>query len=182
MVHEIKDGEVILMNGAKREPLTIQKKATVSLIKGENTGVTKAVPEKAIDATMERGRINSGLRSPLPQRPIGRPGTRNAPLRSTNIMTPEERAMIDAFEPGYRHEREALLSQYQSKVSELASLLEQTESHTPVLTESIHALHGVHGKLQALSIKHFYDMLSVLPPEKKDKLRSLAVETLSLPE
>jgi len=94
VVHEIKDGEVILMNGAKFEPLTIQKKATVSLIKGENTGVTKAVPGKAIDATMERGRINSGLRSPLPQRPIGRPGTRNAPLRSTNIMTPEERAKV----------------------------------------------------------------------------------------
>ena len=97
-------------------------------------------------------------------------------------LTPEERAMIDAFEPDYRQEREALLSQYQLKVSKLASLLEKTESHTPVITESIHALHEVHGQIQALSIKHFYDMLSVLPPEKKDKLRSLAVEALSLPE
>lgn len=97
-------------------------------------------------------------------------------------LTPEERAMIDAFEPSYRQEREVLLNQYQLQVSELARLLENTESHTPEITESIHELHQVHGKLQTLSIKHFYDMLSVLPPDKKDKLRGLAVEALSLPE
>ena len=97
-------------------------------------------------------------------------------------LTAEERAMIDAFEPGYRQERQELLSQYNGKVAQLANLLQAAESHTPEIPAAIHDLHGVHGQLQSLSIEHFFDMLSVLPPEKQERLRHLAVEALSMPE
>ncbi len=93
VVHEVLVGEVILMNGTQREALTIEKKATVSLIKGENQGVV------GVDGTSVIG----GTTRPLPgnrrissqaKRPIGRPTTRNAALRSTNTLTPEERAKV----------------------------------------------------------------------------------------
>ncbi|MGZ0655846.1 periplasmic heavy metal sensor [Coraliomargarita sp. W4R53] len=97
-------------------------------------------------------------------------------------LTDEERAMIDAYEPGYRQQRQELLSQYNVKVTGLANLLEAAQSPTPEITAAIHDLHGVHGQLQSLSIEHFFDMLSVLPPEKQERLRHLAVEALSMPE
>lgn len=97
-------------------------------------------------------------------------------------LTAEERTMIDAFEPDYRQERQELLSQYNVKVARLANFLEVEQSPTPEISAAIHDLHGVHGQLQSLSIEHFFDMLSVLPPEKQERLRHLAVEALSMPE
>jgi hypothetical protein len=51
----------------------------------------------------------------------------------------------------------------------------------PEVTEAVHALHAVHGRLQDLAIQHYYDMLAKLPPNKQERLRGLAVKALSTP-
>ncbi|MCF7973395.1 MAG: hypothetical protein K9N55_06240 [Phycisphaerae bacterium] len=90
VVHQILSGEVVLLNGDQRQVLAVQKKPSVSLIRGEN----HVGPGAASDAT-EDARFKSGLRPSLTKRPIGRPPVRTLPLRSTTgTLTPEERAQI----------------------------------------------------------------------------------------
>ncbi len=91
VVHEVLAGEVILMNGAQRQALTIEKTPTLSLIKGENQGVASSVGSSALGGTAQPSPGNRRISSRA-KRPIGRPATRSAALRSTNTLTPEERA------------------------------------------------------------------------------------------
>lgn len=97
-------------------------------------------------------------------------------------LTHEEAQQIDLFEGDYRSEREALLVEFDKRMSELAELLRESESYSAEVTKAVHSLHEVHGALQNLSIVHYYEMLNVLPPDKQDKLKELAVEALSQPE
>ncbi len=92
-VGEIHNGEVVLINGAQRQVLPIEKTATLSLIKGENGGLTASAARKAVDV---RRPVKSvpGTRASLTKRPVLRPPTRGAALRSTDPPTPEERARI----------------------------------------------------------------------------------------
>jgi Spy/CpxP family protein refolding chaperone len=97
-------------------------------------------------------------------------------------LTEQEEAAIDAFEGDYRSERERLVKEFNSRVGDLRQILVSNDQYVPEVDAAIHRLHEVHGELQELSIQHYYDMLNVLPPEKKDKLRQLAVKALSQPE
>lgn len=93
-----------------------------------------------------------------------------------------EIARINAFEGDYRSARAELLKEFNARINELAELLRTTDSYSDEVTHSIHRLHEVHGRIQELSIEHYYDMLSVLPPDKQKALRDLAVNALSTPE
>jgi hypothetical protein len=87
VIHEIHNSEVVLMNGTQRQTLAVEKKQTVSLIKGENHGVA--------GTTADRTRVTPGSRPSLTTRPTSRPPVRTLPLRSTNSpLTPEERAQL----------------------------------------------------------------------------------------
>lgn len=97
-------------------------------------------------------------------------------------LTEPEEAAIDAFEADYRKQRERLVQEFDSRVGDLREILVSTDHYVPEVDAAIHRLHEVHGELQELSIQHYYDMLSVLPPEKQEKLRQLAVKALSQPE
>lgn len=97
-------------------------------------------------------------------------------------LTDSEIEAIDAFEPGYRKERAGLLEDFNKRTVALRDLLVKYDSYSPEVNAAIHELHLVHGALQELSIRHYYDMMSVLPAEKQDTLRKLAVEALSEPE
>lgn len=97
-------------------------------------------------------------------------------------LNEQEEIAIDAFEGDYRRQRKALLNEFESRVGDLRQILVDTDQYVPEVDVAIHRLHEVHGELQELSIQHYYDMLSVLPPEKQDKLRQLAVKALSQPE
>ncbi|MDQ8195310.1 periplasmic heavy metal sensor [Coraliomargarita sp. SDUM461004] len=103
-------------------------------------------------------------------------------LHETLNLTEKEEAAIDAFEGDYRSERERLVKEFDSRVGDLRQILVSTDQYVPEVDAAIHRLHEVHGELQELSIQHYYDMLNVLPPEKQDKLRQLAVKALSQPE
>lgn len=103
-------------------------------------------------------------------------------LRQEIGLTDAESVAIDAFEAEYRQQRAALLEQYKIEMLNLRDLLVQQDSFSPQIQHAIHELHLVHGELQELSIRHYYDMLNVLPPEKKDRLRKLAADALSEPE
>ncbi len=103
-------------------------------------------------------------------------------LHEQLALTEGEIAAIDAFEPDYRGERARLLAAFEERVAKLRGLLVVKDQFSPEVTEAIHSLHSVHGELQKLSIRHYYDMMSVLPPEKQEKLKRLAVEALSEPE
>ncbi len=97
-------------------------------------------------------------------------------------LNEQEEIAIDAFEGDYRRQRKALLNEFESRVGDLRQILVDTDQYVPEVDVAIHRLHEVHGELQELSIQHYYDMLSVLPTEKQDKLRQLAVKALSQPE
>jgi hypothetical protein len=93
-VHEILAGEVVLLNGDQRQVLTVEKKATLSLIKGENKGLPRPVAVKSVDINSKPSRANPVRRPSLAKRPVLRPPTRTSPLRSVNSVTTEERAQI----------------------------------------------------------------------------------------
>jgi Spy/CpxP family protein refolding chaperone len=97
-------------------------------------------------------------------------------------LTVEEAAAIDAFEAPYREKRAQLQKEFNNRVQAIAALLENSDQVTPAVTHAVHELHLVHGQLQELSIAHYFEMLSVLPPEKQDMLRKLAVDALSTPQ
>lgn len=97
-------------------------------------------------------------------------------------LTDAEAAAVDAFEPDYRRERGELLETFHARIGELREILASQDTYSAEVDGAIHRLHEVHGQLQQLSIAHYYDMLSVLPPDKQDRLRELAVKALSQPE
>ena len=97
-------------------------------------------------------------------------------------LTPAEAEAIDAFEAPYRSERARLEEAFDRHVQAIATLLESSDALTPAVTHAVHELHLVHGQLQELSIAHYFEMLSVLPPEKQARLRQLAVDALSTPQ
>ncbi|MDQ8180524.1 periplasmic heavy metal sensor [Pelagicoccus sp. SDUM812005] len=103
-------------------------------------------------------------------------------LHQELALNPEEIALVDGFEPDYRRDRAKLLADFNGQIAKLRELLVSQDRFSPEVNAAIHELHGVHAALQELSIRHYYDMMSVLPPEKKEKLRKLAVEALSEPE
>ncbi len=97
-------------------------------------------------------------------------------------LTAGEIERIDVFEGDYHSKRAELQSQFQAHIEKLAQTLRASDSYSPEVTAIVHELHAVHGQIQQLAIEHYYDMLSVLPPAKKEKLRQLAVEALSQPQ
>lgn len=97
-------------------------------------------------------------------------------------LSEEEAAKIDVFEAEYRSERDILLEEFQGRIDALSEILRTTDSYSPQVNQAVHHLHEVHGQIQSLSIEHYYDMLSVLPPDKQERLRALAIEALSEPE
>lgn len=97
-------------------------------------------------------------------------------------LTDGELASISRMEQSYHADRERLLREFDRRIRHLAGLLRTEEGMTEEVKRSIHQVHGVHGSLQEISIVHFFDMIEILPPEKQEKLRSLAARALSEPE
>lgn len=97
-------------------------------------------------------------------------------------LTSEEGSAIDAFEPAYREERAVLQQQFQAKIEELRREITSADQFSDQARETIHELHLIHGQLQELSIRHYYQMMQVLPPEKQDRLRDIAAKALSVPQ
>jgi Spy/CpxP family protein refolding chaperone len=97
-------------------------------------------------------------------------------------LTETERTAIDSFEAEYRSQRNLLTEKFDSRIGALRKILVNEDQYVPEVDVAIHRIHEIHGKLQVLSIQHYYDMLNVLPAEKQEKLRELAVKALSQPE
>lgn len=97
-------------------------------------------------------------------------------------LTDEEATAIDAFEPKYREQKAVLEAEFQEKIEALREQLITSDQFSPEVEHAIHELHLVHGQLQELSIRHYYQMMSVLPPEKQARLKELASQALSVPQ
>lgn len=97
-------------------------------------------------------------------------------------LTEGEAAAIDAFEPEYREHRTALEIEFQEKIEELRVILITSDRFSPEVEDAIHELHQVHGQLQGLSIRHYFQMMRVLPPDKQARLKELAGQALSIPQ
>jgi hypothetical protein len=103
-------------------------------------------------------------------------------LRNEIGLDNTEFAAINAFEEDYRRQRADLLQEYAARIGQLRGLLSTQSEFSPEVQHAIHELHQVHGELQELSIRHYFDMFSVLPAEKQQLLRQVAVDALSEPE
>ena len=97
-------------------------------------------------------------------------------------LTPEQAAAIDAVEPEYRRKRAALEKQFQAKIDELREVIVHSQEFSAEAEAAIRELHVVHRQLQELSIRHYYQMMRVLPPEKQARLSAIAVQALSVPQ
>ena len=97
-------------------------------------------------------------------------------------LTPEETAAVNELEPEYREERATLQKQFEAKIEELRQQIIDSDEFSDEARETIHELHIIHGQLQELSILHYYQMIQVLPPEKKARLRDIAAKALSAPQ
>lgn len=103
-------------------------------------------------------------------------------LKKELNLTSEEGDRIDAYEADYRLKRKQLQAQFDDKIASLGLLIRKNDAYTQEVAHGVHQLHEVHGQLQQLSIEHYYEMLSVLSPDKQALLSDLAVEALSQPE
>ena len=103
-------------------------------------------------------------------------------LKEELKLTEDESARINDFEADYQLERKKLQATFNSRIASLGLLIRNNDAYTPDVAHGVHQLHEVHGQLQQLSIEHYYEMLSVLPPDKQARLSDLAVEALSQPE
>lgn len=103
-------------------------------------------------------------------------------LRDQLDLSDAEYAAINRFEDAYRSERGQLLAEYRDRIAQLREMLTTEDDFSAEVEQAIHDLHGVHGNLQELSIRHYFDMLGVLPPEKQERLRAIAADALSEPE
>jgi Spy/CpxP family protein refolding chaperone len=97
-------------------------------------------------------------------------------------LSDKEAAKIDALEPEYRKERAELEEDFQQRILMLRDLIVNSQELTPEVRHAIHELHIVHGQLQELSIKHYYEMMNALPKDKHIRLKEIAVQALSIPE
>lgn len=96
-------------------------------------------------------------------------------------LTAEQTAAIDQFLPEYQHQRQQLEVEFDQRIAELAEILAANSAYTDEVTHAVHRIHLVHGQLQELAIRHYFDMLNVLPPEQQHLLHRLAGEALSRP-
>ncbi len=96
-------------------------------------------------------------------------------------LTKDEIVRIDALEPAYRAERQRLQFEFDRQIQALVAQLQSQDSLGPEVATAIHELHAVHSQLQELAIRHYFEMLNALPPDKRSKLRALAAEALSAP-
>lgn len=103
-------------------------------------------------------------------------------LREELGLNNEEFAAVNQFEADYRQERAELLRVFNQEMKDLQALLLEKDDFSPELQAAIHDLHIVHGQLQELSIRHYFDMLGALPPDKQHRLREIAAKALSQPE
>ena len=97
-------------------------------------------------------------------------------------LTDEEAAAVDRFEPEYRRQKAVLQAEFQAKIEALRELLVSSDQFSPEVQHAIHELHQVHGQLQELSIRHYFQMMSVLPPDKQERLKQIAGQALSIPQ
>lgn len=97
-------------------------------------------------------------------------------------LTDTESNAVDALESDYLPQRNALRENFDAQIVQLRALLVERDSYSADVDRAIHRLHEVHGALQELAIRHYYDMMDLLPPDKQAKLRELAVKALSQPE
>ncbi len=97
-------------------------------------------------------------------------------------LTQSEEEKIHAFEKKYQSRKYELEKEFKDKIAQLSKLLQSNDKYTPEVTAKVSEIHAIHGNLQQLAIKHYYDMFEVLTPEKREKLKQFAVQALSKPQ
>lgn len=96
-------------------------------------------------------------------------------------LSDEQTQAIDQFLPEYHSQRQVLEVEFDKRIAALGQILAANDAYSDEVTHAVHHIHEVHGQLQELSIRHYFDMLSVLPPQQQQNLRDLAAEALSRP-
>lgn len=88
---------------------------------------------------------------------------------------------LELLEEVYSKEKTRLEAEMDTLKVELAKQLRSKKESDQEVVDSVMKIHLVHGKIQQLEIKHYFDMLAILPPSKQLKLREIATDSLSAP-
>jgi nickel and cobalt resistance protein CnrR len=107
---------------------------------------------------------------------------RHAMLHEELRLSEEEDKAIEKIEENYAREKARLNTVFQEKQNKLVSILKDGNEFSEAVNVAVNEIQHVHGDLQRLSIQHYYEMLQILPEDKKVILRELALKSLSKPE
>ncbi|MCC5789932.1 MAG: hypothetical protein JJT75_09870 [Opitutales bacterium] len=97
-------------------------------------------------------------------------------------LSPEIAEQVETIDEQFDAERDLLLVDFRSVTSDLAELLAKEDSYSKDVQKAIDRIHHVHGDLQALSVRRYFAILEILPPNKQQRFRQLAADALSQPE
>ncbi len=90
-------------------------------------------------------------------------------------------AGLEDLELRYSEQRSRLMSEMEALQARLATQLRVKSEADAEVVETIEQIHGVHGGLQELSVRYYFDLLRLLPDEQQTRLRRLAAQSLSKP-
>lgn len=88
---------------------------------------------------------------------------------------------LDKLEVAFDDRHNELTGEMRVAQAELSNQLLTKSEADPVVVAAIHKIHDIHGQLQELSVRHYFDMLRILPESKRQRLRELAAKSLAAP-
>lgn len=88
---------------------------------------------------------------------------------------------LDKLELAYDDRHNELTGEMRVAQAELSNQLLTKSEADPEVVAAIQKIHDIHGQLQELSVRHYFDMLRILPDSKRQRLRELAAKSLAAP-
>lgn len=93
-------------------------------------------------------------------------------------LTQEQNKQIQDIEEKYRKQRADLERQIGLRNAELAAVIQQEDTYSPLVQEKIKAVHQTLDSLQRITIEHIYAMYPHLTEAQKKKLQKLVANAL----
>lgn len=99
-------------------------------------------------------------------------------LHSQLKITPEQEEALSIIEEKYHKERNHLDKRIRLANIELADAIKNDPSYSLEVENAVEEIHLSMGELQSATLKHLFEMQTILNPEQNKKFNHLIVDTL----
>jgi Spy/CpxP family protein refolding chaperone len=93
-------------------------------------------------------------------------------------LSPEQTRRLDEIEAAYARERGPLEAEVRAANAELSAAIAESRGDTAEVRAAVHHFHSAMGDLQMATIRHVFDMRSVLTPSQAEAFDRAVVEAL----